>query len=72
MSYEVKGKRITESCCLQPFCEDENTEAEPITLGISQPWMKLFPDALSASVSSLLVLIVGQDIKFERWIDKHC
>lgn len=47
-----------------------------MTLGISQPWMKLFPDALSASVSSLLImiliLIVGWHIEFERWIDKHC
>lgn len=38
--------------------------------------MKLFPDALSTSVSSpfvmILILIVGRDIKFERWIDKHC
>lgn len=38
--------------------------------------MELFSDALSASVSSLLVmilmLVVYQDIKFERWIDKHC
>lgn len=76
MNSEVKGRRITDSCCSLPFCSDESTEAEPAPLGMSQPWMKLFPDASFASVSSRLVMISisigGWDTQSERWINKHC